>query len=148
MEKSTVAYRIGRLLIQLSEKRWTRFAFSAGIGFGGGVILLAVHNALLASPTSLTFLKWADACTVAGFLFLLTYVELTVVRERRIRVMRDVTTVAELNHHVRNALQAIQYAAYTSSDRTQVETIQSSVVRIDNILRELFPILGEASRAK
>jgi hypothetical protein len=47
-----------------------------------------------------------------------------------------------------NALQAIQYAAYTSSVRTQVDTIQSSVVRIDNILRELFSILGEAPQGK
>jgi hypothetical protein len=50
--------------------------------------------------------------------------------------------------HVRNALQGIQYATYTSLDRTQVDTIQSFVVRIDNMLRELFSILGETPQGK
>ena len=142
MAKSTVAYRIGQVLVQLSESRRSMFAFSLAVGLGGGLILIAVHQTVLVSPALLTLITWADACAVAAFLFLLTYVELTAVRERRLRVMRDVTTVAELNHHVRNALQAIQYAAYTSSDRTQMNTILASIERIDNILRELFPILG------
>ena len=82
-----------------------------------------------------------DVIAVALFLFLLTYVELTMIRERRMRVIRDMRTVAELNHHVRNALQAIQYATHSSSDRTQVLTITQSVERIDKILRELFPVV-------
>lgn len=80
---------------------------------------------------------------VSLFVFVLSYVELTAVRERRVRVMREARTIAELNHNIRNALQAIQYATHLSLDNRHIEIVTSAVDRIDNILHELFPVLKQ-----
>ncbi len=71
-----------------------------------------------------------------GFLYLqLSRVE----RERRSRVQQQLRTIAEMNHHIRNALQVIAYAS-ASTDKTQsVELIGQSVTRIEWALREVLP---------
>lgn len=50
-------------------------------------------------------------------------------------------TIAELNHHIRNALQIIRYAegAKTTQDATQLQLINESVARIEWALREVLP---------
>ena len=47
-------------------------------------------------------------------------------------------TVAELNHHVRNALQVIRESHYLPEDR-QAQAVMESVDRIDRTLKHLFP---------
>src|SRR5579864_5103359 len=47
--------------------------------------------------------------------------------------------VAEMNHHIRNALQVICYYAYRESDQRVVQMIKDSVNRIDWALREVLP---------
>jgi hypothetical protein len=60
-------------------------------------------------------------------------------RERRARVQKQLRTIAEMNHHIRNALQVIAYAS-AASDKTQsVELISQSVERIEWALREILP---------
>jgi hypothetical protein len=44
-----------------------------------------------------------------------------------------------MNHHVRNALQSITYAPYSSSQAEQINLIQASVTRIQWALREILP---------
>ncbi len=134
-------YNAGRLLIQLSERKKTSICFSSLIAVLAGAIELTAHTTLLRHSISRFVADFGDATAVALFVFLLTYVELAITRERRLRVLHDVKTVSELNHHVRNALQAIQYAAYTSRDLENVGIITGAVERIDHILRELYPVL-------
>ena len=45
-------------------------------------------------------------------------------------------TIALMNHHVRNALQAIKYARYSKDD---VRVIEQAVARIEWALREILP---------
>jgi hypothetical protein len=77
---------------------------------------------------------------VAGSLFL--YV---VRREkvRRDRMRERMQTVAELNHHIRNALQVIKFAGAQSStyrfDDRQLQLIKESADRIEWALREILP---------
>jgi hypothetical protein len=72
---------------------------------------------------------------VAGFLFFsLTNNE----RLRRNLVRERLSTIAEMNHHIRNALQIITYATATGNDES-VELIRSSVERIEWALREVLP---------
>ena len=60
-------------------------------------------------------------------------------RERREQVQQQLRTIAEMNHHIRNALQIIAYAS-AASDKTQsVELIRQSVERIEWALREVLP---------
>lgn len=59
-------------------------------------------------------------------------------RERRLAVQQQLRTIAEMNHHIRNALQVITYASL--QDRADsVELIRSSVERIEWSLREVLP---------
>jgi len=72
---------------------------------------------------------------VAGFLFFsLTNNE----RLRRKLVRERLSTIAEMNHHIRNALQIITYATAAGNDES-VELIRSSVERIEWALREVLP---------
>src|SRR5271166_3743597 len=73
---------------------------------------------------------------VAGSLFY------TLALNERIRrnLMRDrLRTVAEMNHHIRNALQVITYAAEVDKNDASVEMIRNSVERIEWTLREVLP---------
>jgi exosortase/archaeosortase len=50
--------------------------------------------------------------------------------------------VAEMNHHVRNALQVISYAQFANSETPPREDVRDSIRRIEWALRE---ILGEGA---
>jgi len=70
----------------------------------------------------------------------LLYLQLNrVERERRAQVQERLRTIAEMNHHIRNALQIIAYANLTADKEKSVELIRSSVERIEWALREVLP---------
>jgi hypothetical protein len=72
----------------------------------------------------------------AGFLF---YTLAKNERERRELIRERLRTIAEMNHHIRNALQVITYATVVGKDNESVELIRSSVERIEWALREVLP---------
>jgi putative flippase GtrA len=55
---------------------------------------------------------------------------------RRRISQRRATTVAELNHHIRNALQIITYSRF-APEATQLEILQDATTRIDAVLTEV-----------
>jgi len=66
--------------------------------------------------------------------------------QRRYRAILDkVMVIAAMNHHVRNALQAISYVPYAQQEK-QIKMIQDSVKRIEWALREILP--GEAENGE
>ena len=67
-------------------------------------------------------------------------------RRRRRYLENRLRVIALMNHHVRNALQAIKYAHLTDQ---QVRLIEESVARIEWALREVLPgnTTGEATSA-
>jgi hypothetical protein len=73
---------------------------------------------------------------VAGFLF---YSLGNNERVRRKQVRERLRTIAEMNHHIRNALQVITYAAATENNAESMELIRSSVERVEWALREVLP---------
>ena len=75
---------------------------------------------------------------VAGLLF---YQFLRNERMQHEIMQQRMRTIAELNHHIRNALQVIRYAggAKSSSDASQLQLINEAVARIDWALREVLP---------
>ena len=60
-------------------------------------------------------------------------------RQRRQLVQERLRTIAEMNHHIRNALQVITYASAAENPTESVEMIRSSVERIEWALREVLP---------
>ncbi len=65
--------------------------------------------------------------------------------QRRYRaLMRRLEMIASMNHHVRNALQAIAYSPYATQEQ-QITVIRDSVARIQWALDEVLP--GESGIA-
>ena len=78
------------------------------------------------------------AGVVAG---VLVYRLLQYERDRRRALRQRLEIIADMNHHVRNALQVISLSAYSSNDRRQLDAIKESVSRIQWALREILPKL-------
>jgi len=80
----------------------------------------------------------AAAAMICGFVFLLL---LRSYRQQRAMLRQRVEVIANMNHHVRNALQVIEFNSYSTADQQKLEAIKSSVNRIQWALRELLPKL-------
>jgi hypothetical protein len=127
----------------LVSERWR-------VMFAGVVMTLLVAGAKVLAALFLLHDPWAhegllltDSLLSGAFAGLLVGVLLNLVRGRRRRLIEYVRRVADLNHHVRNALQVIVYqTSVHSSDTAQAEEIQMAVRRVDAALHEIFPILG------
>ena len=66
--------------------------------------------------------------------------QLTVLyRQRQIQAQARLHRIAEMNHHVRNALQVITYWSLAEKEKRQVELVQDAVNRIQWALREVLP---------
>jgi hypothetical protein len=72
----------------------------------------------------------------AGFWILLAGL-----RERRMRIADEIHRLAELNHTVRNSLHIIALAHH-AADEAHRALILECTTRIDEKLRELFPVVG------
>lgn len=59
-------------------------------------------------------------------------------QKRHNAILKRIQVIADMNHHVRNALQAITLSRY-AEDAEQIELIDKSAKRIQWALRELLP---------
>jgi hypothetical protein len=86
----------------------------------------------------LTLLSNLTIGVIAGWLF---YQFARNEKARRDAIRQRMRTIADLNHHIRNALQVIRYAGGSKSaqDATQLQLINESVARIEWALREVLP---------
>ncbi len=89
------------------------------------------------TPVVMMAVSDAVAATVIGYLVwrLVDYSY-----QRRQRLAERLEMIAELNHHVRNALETISLSAYTTQNRDAMKAINEAVQRIDWALREILPI--------
>jgi hypothetical protein len=116
-------------------------ASTVGVGILGifsGLIAYLTNALLMRLGTSGEVYAVADAMMIGTVAALIGALALIGVRERRKRDVEHLKIVAELNHHVRNALQVIVDDYYLSRS-SHTEAVVSSVDRIDRTLRELFP---------
>jgi signal transduction histidine kinase len=60
-------------------------------------------------------------------------------RDRRRHLRQRLEVIAEMNHHVRNALQVISLSTYSSADQQHLAAIKESVNRIQWALKEILP---------
>jgi len=110
------------------------FALVTALGFGLDVFLFQEgipRKELMLASDLITGM-------VAAWLF---YQFLRNERNKQESVQQSIRTIADLNHHIRNALQVIRYAGGTksTSDATQLQLINEAVARIDWALREVLP---------
>jgi predicted metalloprotease len=103
-----------------------------------GFLEFLTHLAVASMGPGLRFHAGVDATVIAILTMTLVAVVIAAARARRHQVLKEMETVAELNHHVRNALQVIRQSHLLPEDR-QAQAVMESVDRIDRTLRHLFP---------
>lgn len=74
---------------------------------------------------------------------LLVFQLLTDIQERYQAMMDRLQRVAELNHHIRNALQVIAYHNVPERSERAIQQVNAEVVRIESVLREVSAALGD-----
>jgi hypothetical protein len=75
---------------------------------------------------------------------LLIYRVLLGMHDRRRATLERLKLIGELNHHIRNSLQTIQFSAQTLDNEESIQQINESVARISRVLREIVPMHDEA----
>lgn len=78
------------------------------------------------------------AAVIAG---VLVYRLLQYEHDRREQLRQRLEIIAEMNHHVRNALQVIALSGYSADSELQIERIREGVNRIQWALKEVLPKL-------
>jgi signal transduction histidine kinase len=88
-----------------------------------------------------------DDIFAALMLGLVAFLWVTAVDEhhRRVRAEEKQELTAEMNHHIRNALTVIKYAAHSENRAERVRMTDEAVERIDSTLKELLPSLPDES---
>ena len=100
----------------------------------GGVLDFLVRRQYV--PGTFLMLGGAAVALALGFL---VYEVLTDIHERYDAMLDRVRIIAELNHHIRNALQVIAFYNVPERSARAVQDVNSAVIRIDSVLREILP---------
>lgn len=115
-------------------------AFLAGFGLWA---FNAAFDTLAATGKGLAVRTMQIVDVLLGmFVAVLVLRILLAARERHQRVARNLAIIADMNHHIRNALERICLAAQLSDNEQTVGHIRESSSRIEWALRELLPKSG------
>src|SRR5262249_55290997 len=110
-----------------------RVAVSVSLGFLVALAGAAAEHLIEGTPVlSLSVIDDVVVGVITG-LFVFAYEQ-----QQHRAVLNKIRVIAEMNHHVRNALQAITYAPYAEQAK-QIPLIEASVQRIQWALREILP---------
>jgi len=74
---------------------------------------------------------------------LLVFQILTDIQKRYQDLLDRLQRIAELNHHIRNALQVIAYNNVLERTGPAIQQVSTEVARIESVLREVSAALGE-----
>jgi hypothetical protein len=69
-------------------------------------------------------------------------------REARIAELERFRIIAEMNHHIRNALQTISYQRYVSASDAEAKRVKEAVDRIEWALEEILPNMQSTDRPR
>ena len=135
--------RLGTFLVEVSDTRRGRILLVLAIAVIASTIEYILHIAIFTYVPHEGVGRLLDSLTIGLVIAIITIIEIKAVQQRRNKVMDDMRVVRELNHHVRNALQIISYAARVPETKQQVAIIDESIARIDSTLKELFPTIDK-----
>lgn len=136
----------GKLLMRLSSSLRGRIIFGIVMGAATGLVSFALHEIGM----SHLYYRHGGLIVSSGislFVAVVSYMQMDAVRLRRDLVFQQVKSAAELNHHVRNALQVIHYAAHLGTDDTNLGMIEENIQRIDEALREIYPVADDPRKS-
>jgi len=112
------------------------------LGLAAALVFFAIDDFLdhlmLRLTSANVALEISDAITAILIGALVAQVAL-LYRQRQQQAQGRVQRIAEMNHHVRNALQVITYWSLAEKEKRQVELVQDAVNRIQWALREVLP---------
>jgi hypothetical protein len=107
-------------------------------GAVAGSMEFITHLVVSRMHTPLEFHAFIDASVMCFMTMTLVGVAIASIRARRQAAVRQIRAVAELNHHLRNALQVIAQSRYLPEEK-QSQAVLVSIGRIDEALRRLVP---------
>jgi hypothetical protein len=125
------------------SERHTRIGWQAGgaaclVGLSVFLTASVLHSRLfkrrVQSPTAWLLLSNATLGILSG-LFAMKL--MTDEIESRADIRNRLDLVAEMNHHIRNALQVIELSAHSTKNADAIASITEAVARIEKVLREL-----------
>jgi ABC-type nickel/cobalt efflux system permease component RcnA len=122
-------------LMMLTRNLWLIAGAIAIVMFVGSVsfdLVLLKHQE---TPLAIVVSNALVALLAATLVFTL----LAYGREQRRRIEERMEALHEVNHHIRNALQALAFAAAALRDRKESAAINDAIVRIKWVLSEMLP---------
>ncbi len=117
---------------------WQVRVLSVLIGAGISFEVVFIGYLLLyefASPGKMIILTGVITGVISA---ILAFTLISRARERHVRLAQWLGTMREMNHHTRNALEQINYSAYSTGDRAAIAAIRAGVGRIEWALREIM----------
>jgi uncharacterized membrane protein len=136
--------QLGTFIVEVSDTRRGRILLVLAIAAIASTLEYLLHIAIVTYVPHEHLGRLLDSLSIGVVIAIITIIEIKAVHQRRTKVMDDMRVVRELNHHVRNALQIISYAAHVPETERQVAIIDESVARIDSTLKELFPAIDKS----
>jgi len=123
------------MILSGKGSRWAAPLWSVLAGFGifslGSLTDLWMHRH--AEPPLMEIMADAFIGVVVGLLVLLYE------RRQRQNIIRKLEVIRLMNHHVRNSLQVISFAASSANRDEPAKEIQAAMERIEWALREVLP---------
>jgi hypothetical protein len=124
--------------ISRAQRGLVGLGIGAFIFLSGGVLDWFVTRQYL--PRISLMLAGAAVALAVG---LLVFQILTDIQERYQLMLDRLQRIAELNHHIRNALQVIAYHNVPERSDRAIQQVNAEVVRIESVLREVSAALGD-----
>jgi hypothetical protein len=121
----------------LRGSTWRIYLMSFLIAAGIFLVTTVLHYVISPQAVTVTRQPLADLAS-ALLVGLLAYRSYAGRRERMQQVFARLRMVAEINHHVRNALETITLRIYSTGDRKLIEDVSHATQRIDWALREIL----------
>jgi signal transduction histidine kinase len=124
--------------------KWRPRLVAIGCGVLTWAITQLLHFLLYPVVEEDMIVRRMPADMLAGVLVgVLLYRVMDQAYKRRTAVLARLETIADLNHHIRNALHVISLSAYTTQNKLAIDAIDESVERINRALREILPSLPD-----
>lgn len=123
------------LRVRTPQQIWL---WSIGAGALVFVIALLAHCLVYVVLLQQPGVRFVGALVGGVVSALLIYRLLSEQRRARVAAISRFKTIAEMNHHIRNALQTISYQRYNASD-SAAERLKEAVDRIEWVLEEIVP---------
>jgi hypothetical protein len=113
-----------------------RSSFFRALIFGSFLGLLGEAWALVVHSRGLNYFDeiWIQNVFTGSVAFGLVFIYM---EERRLRYTNRMEEIAFLNHHIRNALTAINLSSYAGDDSLRLEIVSDASRRIESTLRKI-----------